>query len=167
MEERLRSHYESLTRVIEFTKTADGKAAPVLALQIAMVGTVAARFERLAPTLGRAPWDAESIVLVGLIVLYVVFVIGVVALAASVYLPRNPRTRGSLIYFEDIAAMSFESLKEQATSMDAETIERQLLGQIHTVSRIASLKMRRVRRAYYLSVPPVVLWLLLLGWSNF
>ena len=166
MEERLRSHYESLSRVIGFTRAADSKAAPALALQIALVGTVAARFERLAPVLGKWPWGVESVVLAGLLLLYAVFVIGVVALAASVYLPRNPRTGGSLIYFEDIAAMSLESLKERATSMDAKTIERQLLGQIHTVSRIASVKMRRVRWAYYLSVPSVVLWLILLGWGS-
>ena len=167
MEERLRSHYESLSRVIEFTRSADSKAAPALALQVALVGTVAARFERLAPILGGEPWGVETVVLAGLLLLYAVSVVGVVALAASVYLPRNPRTGTSLIYFEDIAAMSLGSLKEQATSMDAETIERQLLCQIHAVSRIASLKMRRVRWAYYLSVPSVVLWVILLGWGSF
>ena len=49
--ERLRSHYESLSRVIRFTRWADTKAAPVLALQVALVGTLAARSDRLAATL--------------------------------------------------------------------------------------------------------------------
>ena len=167
MEKRLRSHYESLSRAIGFTRAADGKAAPALALQVALVGTVAARFERLAPMLGREPWGVDSLALAGLLVLYALSAIGVVALAASVYLPRTPRTGGSLIYFEDIATMSLESLKKQATSMDAETIERQLLDQIHTVSGIASTKLRRVRWTYYLSVPSVVSWIILLGWSGF
>ena len=166
MEERLRSHYESLSRAIGFTRAADGKAAPALALQVALVGTVAARFERLVPMLGKESWGLDSLALAGLLALYVTSVVGVVALAASVYLPRNPRTGRSLIYFEDIAAMSLESLREQATSMDTETIERQLLDQIHAVSRIASIKMRRVRWAYYLSVPSVVLWVILLGWGS-
>ena len=47
MEERLRSHYESLSRVIRFTRTADAKAAPVLALQVALLGALATRFEEL------------------------------------------------------------------------------------------------------------------------
>ena len=166
MEERFRSHYESLSRAIEFTRTADSKAAPALALQVALTGTVAARFERLAPILDTEPWGVESVVLVVLLALYAVSVIGVVALAASVYLPRTPRTGGALIYFEDIAAMSLASLKEQATLMDAQTIERQLLEQIHAVSRIASVKMRRVRWAYYVSVPSLVSWVILLGWSS-
>ena len=167
MEERLKSHYESLSRAIGFTRTADSKAAPALAIQVALVGTVAARFERLAPIIGKEPWDVESVALGVLLVIYAFLVVGVVAFAASVYLPRNPRIGGSLIYFEDVAAMSLESLKKQATSMDAETIERQLLEQIHTVSRIASVKMRRVRWAYYLSVPSVVCWVILLGWGSF
>ena len=167
MEERLRSHYESLSRAIGFTRAADGKAAPALALQVALAGTVAARFERLAPIVGKEPWGVESAVLAGLLAIYAISVIGAVALAASVYLPRNPRTGGSLIYFEDIAAMSPESLREQATSMDAETIEHQLLDQIHTVSKIASTKMLRVRWAYYLSIPSVVLWVILLSWGSF
>ena len=166
VEARLQSHYESLSRAIAFTRTADGKAAPALALQVALVGTVAARFERLAPIIGKDTWGVEAALLTGLLALYAIFVISVVAFTASVYLPKNPRTGGSLIYFEDIAAMSLESLKEQATSMDAEIIEHQLLDQVHAVSRIASTKMRRVRWAYYLSFPSVVLWVVLLGWGS-
>ncbi len=167
MEERLRSHYESLARAIGFTRTADSKAAPALAIQVALVGTVAARFERLAPIIGKEPWDVESVALAVLLVIYAFLVVGVVAFAASVYLPRNPRTGGSLIYFEDVAAMSLESFREQATSMDAGTIERHLLDQVHAVSCIASAKMRRARWAYYLSVPSVVCWVMLLGWGSF
>ncbi len=167
MEERLRSHYESLTRAIGFTRAADGKAAPALALQVALAGTVAARFERLASIIGQEPRGLESIMLAVLLALYAISVIGVVALATSVYLPRNPRTGESLIYFEDIASMPLESFREQARQMDPSAMERQLLGQIHTVSGIASAKMRQVRWAYYMSVPSVVFWVILLGWGSF
>ncbi len=167
MEERIRSHYESLTRAIGFTRTADGKAAPALALQVALAGTVAARFERLVPIIGKDPWGVEAVVLTGLLSLYALSVIGVVALAASVYLPRNPPAGGSLIYFEDIASMPFESFREQARQMDEGAVEGQLLEQVHIVSGIASAKMRQVRWAYYMSVPSVVFWVILLGWSSF
>lgn len=139
----------------------------MLALQVALVGTVAARFERLAPIIGREPWDVESVALAVLLVVYAILVVGVVAFAASVYLPRNPKTGGSVIYFEDVAAMPLETFRKQAISMDAVTIERQLLDQVHAVSRIDSAKMRRVRWAYFFSVPSVMLWVVLLGWGPF
>ena len=47
MEDRLRSHYESLSRVIGFTRAADAKAAPVLALQVVLLGGLTTRFEDL------------------------------------------------------------------------------------------------------------------------
>ena len=166
MEERLKSHYESLSRAIGFTRSADTKAAPVLALQVAFVGTLAARFEGLAPILQKDPWGVEAFVLAGLIGLYVLFLIGVIALAVSVYLPTNPKTGRSLIYFEDVGAMPFETFAEQAKQMRPEAMEHQLLHQIYTVSRIASTKMRKVRRACVLSVPSVVLWVILLAWGS-
>ena len=165
MEERLKSHYESLTRAIRFTRSTDTKAAPVLALQVALVGTLAARVENLWLILAQDPSSAEALVLEGLIALYVAFLIAATVAAASVYLPKNPRTGRSLIYFEDIGAMPLDSFQEQARQMDVDAIERQLLDQIHAVSQIVSAKMRRVRWAYYLSVPTIVLWVILLAWG--
>ena len=166
MEERLKSHYESLSRAIGFTRSADTKVAPALALQIALVGTLAARFERYAPILSQETWGAEAVALAALMGLYALLLVSVVAIAASVYLPRNPKTGGSLIYFEDIAAMPSDEFKVHAGEMAPETIESQLLQQIHTVSGVASVKMRRVRWAYLLSAPSVVLWIVLLAWGS-
>ena len=53
--------------------------------------------------LSQGTWGGETVILVVLMTLYALLLVSVVALAASVYLPRNPRTGGSLIYFEDIA----------------------------------------------------------------
>ena len=167
MDERLRSHYESLSRAIAFTRSADTKAAPVLALQVALVGTLAARFEQIASNLSQELWGVESFVLVVLMVIYGLLLIVVIAIAASVYVPRNPRTGDSLIYYEDISKMPLESFSEQAGSMTPDVVESQLLHQIYTVSAIASTKMRRVRWAYFLSVPSVMLWVVLLGWGAF
>ena len=114
MEERLKSHYESLTRVIRFVRAADTKAAPVLGLQIALVGTLAARSDRLLTIIVEEPRDVESIILVTLIVLYSFLLVAVVGFAALVYVPINPRTGESLIYFEDIAAMDYELFESRA-----------------------------------------------------
>ena len=137
-----------------------------MALQIALVGTLAARFERYAPLFLEETWEAEAVVLGALLGVYALLFVSGVAIAASVYVPRNPRTGGSLIYFYDIGAMPFESFRVQASGTTPGKIECQLLHQIHTVSRIVSSKMRRVRLAYSLSVPSVLLWLSLLAWGS-
>ena len=66
MEERLRSHYESLSRVIRFTRTADAKAAPVLALQVALLGVLATRLAELYFVIAGGPWDVERAAVIGL-----------------------------------------------------------------------------------------------------
>lgn len=167
MEERLRSHYESLSRVIDFTKTADTKAAPVLLVQVALLGTLAARFDHLLPTLQKTGWGVDSAILGILLAVYGILVAASILTAVNVYLPRSPRTDGSLIYFEDISAMTLDSFRDKVSQLDSATIEDQLLDQIYRVSSIASAKMKRVRKAYYLSIPSLLLWLGLLAWSSF
>ena len=135
MDDRLKSHYESLARAITFVGSADRKAAPVLALQIALVGTLAARFEKLRPIVVSEHWCADRIFLIALIVLYVVFLLSAVVLAALVYIPINPKTGKSLIYFEDISSMNYDTFEAMAKQMTPETIEAQLIDQIHRVSK--------------------------------
>ena len=165
-EERLKSHYESLSRAIKFIQAADTKAAPVLGLQVALVGTLAARFDELWTSVGKFPWDTEGTMLAALLVLYLLFVIAVVIMAARVYMPTNPRTGKSLIYFEDISHMAYEAFEAQAKEVTPDQIESQLLDQIHRVSRIASKKMYRVRWAFILTGPSSILWLVLFVWGN-
>lgn len=166
MEERLKSHYESLSRSIAFTRSADAKAAPVLALQIAILGALAARFEKLVPVLFAESWCFEKAVLWVVLIAFVGFMLATVMMAARVYIPIHPRTGESLIYFEDIAAMRSESFAKRAKEMSSNAIEEQLLSQIHIVSQIASAKMRRVRRAFWLSAPSFVLGLIILAWGS-
>ena len=166
MEERLNSHYESLSRCIAFTRTADAKAAPVLALQIAILGALAARFEKLIPALSAEPWRFEGVFLWLVLGAYLVFMGAALSVAARVYMPTHPRTGQSLIYFEDIAAMRSEEFVKRSKEMSPDTIEEQLLSQIHTVSQIASAKMRRVRCAFWLSGVSLVLGLILLAWGS-
>ena len=166
MEERLKSHYDSLSRAIEFTRAADAKAGPVLALEVALVGTLAARMEGLWLILAEPPFGAEMIAVAVLLGLYVVLLVGSMAFAASVYIPRNPRTGRSLIHFEDIAGMLPDEFEERSRQLDADAIERQLINQVYAVSGIASTKMHRVRWAYWAGGASVVLWVLLLAWGS-
>ena len=166
MEERLRSHYESLSRVIGFTRTADAKAAPVLALQVALLGALATRFEELYRMIVSGPWDAERAAVIGLTIVYSLLLTAVIVLAALVYLPMNSKTSRSHIFFEDIAAMEWGEFQSAARNMSHDSIECQLLHQIYVVAGVASVKMRRVRRAIMISLPAILVWFALLAWSH-
>ena len=166
MEERLRSHYESLSRVIRFTRAADAKAAPVLALQVALLGALATRSEELYHMTASGPWNAESAAVIGLTIIYGFLLAIVIGLAAWVYMPMNAKTGESFIFFEDIAAMEWGDFQSAARNMSHDLVERQLIHQIYVVSRVASAKMRRVRWAIILSLPSIAAWLALLMWSH-
>ena len=166
MEERLKSHYESLSRVIWFVRMSDAKAAPVLALQVALVGTLVARIDHLRPIACGENGTAEQVGLISVAALYVVLVLAAAGMAAWVFKPTHGRTCESLIYFEDIAAISLDTFKGRSKNLSDEEIEDQLLQQVHAVSQIASTKMRRVDCAFVLSGLTVVLWLVLLGWGS-
>lgn len=165
VEHRLRSHYESLSRVIRFVRSADTKAAPVLGVHIALAGTLVARLDGLSSNIDGFGTLVSATIII-LIALYGAFSAAAVALAALVYVPINPKSGKCLIYFEDIAGMDYEDFESQAREMDETLIESQLVDQIHRVSRIASLKMRRVRWAFLLSTPTSALWLVLLAWGT-
>ena len=166
MEERLRSHYESLSRVIRFTRAADRKAAPVLALQVALLGALATRFDRLLSIVVAGPWDAERVSLLIVSGAFIVSLFTAFGLAAAVYVPRNPRTGKSYVFFEDIAAMGYSEFESAARNMSGDVIERQLIDQIYRVSQVARVKMKRVRWAIWSSVPAAALGVILLGWSS-
>ena len=161
----LSAHYESLARAIRFGRTSDAKAAPVLALHVALVGTLAARSDKLLAIIGPQPWSTEGYILIALIVLYAPLLLWIFALAGRVYVPINPKTGKSLIYFEDIASLDRKLFKCRAKGMSEEAIETDLVDQIHRISQIASDKMRYVRLAIHLSAPAVMLWLALFVWS--
>ena len=166
MEERLRLHYESLSRVIRFTRTADAKAAPVLALQIALLGALATRSEELYHLMISVPWGAERTAVIGLVIVYGLLLTAVIVLAAWVYLPMNGKTGRSLIFFEDIARMEWGEFQSAARNMSHDLIERQLLHQIYVVAGVASVKMRRVHWSIIISFPAILVWFALLAWSH-
>ena len=166
MEDRLRSHYESLDRVIRFVRYADTKAAPVLAVQIALLGTLATRLEKLQVVFVTDEWSVERIFVLLSIFLYLTFLSVAAALAALVYVPVNPKTGESVVYFEDISAMTYGDFRKKASAMTTDIIEDELLDQIFRISRIASIKMARVTRAFIFTVPSIILWFTLLAWSS-
>ena len=110
--------------------------------------------------------DVERVALVVVLGFFVASLLIAGWLAATVYMPRNPRTGKSNIFFEDIAAMEYTEFESAARNMSSDVMERQLIDQIYRVSRVASIKMKRVRWAIWSSAPAVALGLILLAWSN-
>lgn len=167
MEQRLKSHYESLARVVWFARMADFKAAPIIALQAALVGALATRADELWAIVKEYEWGWERGSVIGLLVIYGLSFLVAVLLAGLVYMPRNPKSgKGILIYFEDISDREFDEFAAQARQMRPETIERQLLQQIHAVSKVASTKMRWVGLAIWACVLSVIVWGVLMMFSN-
>ena len=164
MEIRLQSHYESLSRVIRFTRMADTKAGAVLALQFVLAGALATRLlDQVAPAIADNPVGVAGITITVVGLAYILSALAAVVLAVLVYAPATPKTGQSLIYFEDVAGMDYQQFIAAAMAMDTAEIERQLLEQIYRVSRIASSKMRLVRYAFWLSMVSVLTGITLLA----
>lgn len=167
METRLQSHYESLARVIRFTRMADTKAGAVLALQFVLAGVLATRLlDQLAPAIEKDPYGAVAIAVTLAGAVYVLSALAAVVLAVWVYVPATPQTGQSLIYFEDVAKLDCRQFAAAAMGMDAAEIERQLLDQIYRVSCIASRKMQRVRYAFWCSGLSILTGIILLALSG-
>lgn len=167
METRLQSHYESLSRVIRFTRMADTKAGAVLALQFVLAGALATRLlDQVAPAIAKDPVGVVGFAVTVAGLAYILSALAAVVLAVLVYAPATPKTGQSLIYFEDVAGMDCQQFIAAARAMDAAEIERQLLDQIYRVSCIARDKMRWVHRALGLSMASVLTGIVLLAVSG-
>ena len=165
MDERLHSHYQSLTRAIDFTKGADAKAAPVVILHVALIGALAFRAAPLFEKLSQCPWGFWEAALFVVMALYIISALGAIGVAGWVFLPRTQGEGKSLIYFEDIASMCQVCFQSKSKKLDVDLIEDRLLQQIFAVSKIASQKMRWVKCALILSGGAIALWVILLGWG--
>ena len=65
----------------------------MLALQVALLGALATRFEELYRMIVSGPWDAERAAVIGLTIVYSLLLTAVIVLAALVYLPMNEKNR--------------------------------------------------------------------------
>lgn len=167
METRLQSHYESLARVIRFTRMADTKAGAVLALQFVLAGALATRLlDQLAPVIAKDPYGAAALAVTLAGAVYILSALAAVVLAVWVYAPATPKTGQSFIYFEDVAKLDCQKFIAAAIKADAAEMERQLLEQIYRVSCIASRKMRLVRWAFWCSGLSILTGIILLALSG-
>ncbi len=163
MNERLHSHYVTLERIIGFTRVADTKAAPVLALQTALLTTLVSQAAKLSAILeGEGAGCFEQLTSLASLAVFLLTSATSFFFAGRVYVPMTPPAQGSLIYFEDIQRMGRGEFMARSEELSPSAIEEQLLDQIHRVSAITSQKMRFVRLSIMFSIPALASWAILL-----
>lgn len=163
---RIEHHTRTLDRNVRLTQMADAKAAPVLALQASLAAVAATQVNEIMTLFGDGRvLSAFSFLL---LVVYVIGGAGGWMQAALVYLPRAPkpglraRHGTSIVYFDDIQAMSFDEFAERSRHMRATELEIDLLRQVHVVAGIAAEKMRRVQLAFMASGIALSGWIALI-----
>ena len=177
MENRLQSHYETLSRVIRLIQAAEATAGVVLFVQFVMAGVLAILLlDQLDPAITKDPVGTAGIAVTLVGMTYILSALAAVGLVVWVYVPAvsvvrvyppaTTKTDRSLIYFTDIAELGFQKFIVAARGMDAAEIEPQIQELIYRVSRIASGKMRRVRYAFLLSGVSIITGIILLVWGG-
>jgi len=156
----------ALERITYLTQLADGKAAPLLALQATLAAVTVASADNFAGLFGGPALVAQTgaALLIGV---YASSAAVVLALTLSVYFPVLSRGHGSVLFFEDVRHMPFEQYARQTRSLTENEVEDDLMNMIHASSAIASTKFHQLRWAYVLSAISLATWLPLMGWANF
>lgn len=158
--DRAATHVATLDRVIAMTRSADSKAAPILALQVTLAAASVAQTGQLKSLLDpREAGAALFVVGIALAAVYLGASVVSLALAIQVFVPKTPLAGRSVAYFEDITRMSRAEFIALADSMSEAEIIDDLLAQVHAVSGIASQKFARVRLALYATAVALGAWL--------
>ena len=164
--ERNKSHLETLRRVIEFTKVADTKSAPLLALQTTLAGITVTQAPKIGSLLEEGNACATRVAALLLLAAYAVPAVASWGWAAWVYMPRARKTGTSLIYFEDIRHMDKAEFVSCSKTLTDEVLEENLIDQVYRVSTLASDKFRWVRRSIQCGAVALVAWIVLVAWAQ-
>lgn len=145
-----------LTRNLAWIATADAKIAPILAINTAMLGVIAA----LAPS--SSAWTISSAIfsaIAGLLLL------GSIICLVTASFPRLQGPKGSLIYFGGIAERDADTFVAELSKGITEEILRDFALQCHRNAQIAHSKYAYIKWAMillYSSVPPFLIDVFLL-----
>ena len=148
----LHEHLEKiLDRQLSWIQSADSKAAIVLPMSIAMIGSIAA----LAPK-ELCAWDSFSITLSAITSFFLL--LSVVFLGLSTF-PKTTGPEGSMIFFGGIASRSLEDYKEQSLKITSSTYTIDLINQIHRNAQIAGEKHMTIKRSI------ICLYIVIIPWA--
>lgn len=156
---RLRMHVATLDRTITFTRHADTKAAPLLALNATLAVATVAQTDQLHQALVADGVSLISALAWACLLSYAFLTVFSTVLAIRVFIPATPRTGNSIVYFEDIRAMGRDDFIYLGTRDPDDGLELDILTQIHAVSGIASRKFRWLRHSFVASLCALGFWL--------
>lgn len=139
-----------LGRNLGWIATADSKVAPILAVDTAMLGVLAALVPR------PSGWTFLQVAATSLAV--ALLLASVVCLVLAVF-PRTEGPRGSRVYFGSIAKMEREAYVTSILSGVTQELLQDFTRQCHRNAEIADAKFSYVRRAMLLVFFSIIPWL--------
>ena len=150
---QLHEHLERiLDRQLSWIQSADSKAAIVLPITIAMLGTIAA----LAPK-ELCAWDSLSITISAITSLLLLF--SIIYLGLTTF-PKTTGPDGSVIFFGGIASRSLEDYKEQTLTITSSMYTSDLINQVHRNAQIASEKHTTMKKSIICLYVVIIPWML-------
>jgi len=147
--EHLKDAREQLNLVLSFFPRVEAKLSTVLAVDTAMVATLAAS---VPPAHSISPWSAGTAM------------IAMTLLASSflfLYLGAFPNLRGgysSVIFFRDIAARNEGQYLQDYQSKTPESLKSDVLSQAWRNAEILTVKYRRLKAAFVTMACAIVPW---------
>lgn len=143
-------YFDLLKLQLDWVRTADGKVAPLFAIDLALLGS-------LASTFGAASDGMTSFALVtsGISAGFLVLSSACLALTG---IPRLEAPHASNVFFGGISKLDSRSFIEQMRSQNENALADDLLLQIHRNAQIAAKKYGWISKAYWLAYVGAVFW---------
>jgi Pycsar effector protein len=149
---------EQLDRTLAFFPRVDGKASGLFAINSAMLGVLAARFE---PT-DLAEWYTSLSAALTTVALVYSF--------TQLYLCAYPQLKGgggSYVYFQSIASRTESNFVDDFTKLEEKEWMRDLTAQIWRNSEILSAKYAALRHAFTGTLIALIPWALVISFTGF
>lgn len=139
-----------LSLQLEWVKTADSKVAPLFAINIAMLGLLAALVKLLpAWTIAAAIFCSIAAILLALSMLF---------LALAMF-PRLDGPKESNIFFDGIAKQAEDKYKLKMSLIDETEYQNDILSQTYRNAEIASSKYANIKFAFTFTFTSTLPWL--------
>lgn len=159
---------KSLDRISEWIRASDQKVSIFLAFQ-ALVLTQILPFGYKIVSNFYFLYHQYSLILIILGIFYLIFGVliagfSVIPNLKSIFHKSGSNQKKSLLYFNDISSMKFESYKEKIKDLTKEEYEDSLIQQIYVLSGIATKKHQQSTEsvtAFLLGILLLLVWILI------
>ncbi|MEQ1856245.1 MAG: Pycsar system effector family protein [Longimicrobiales bacterium] len=154
MSDRLDLIDRILGRNLDWVAAADGKVAPILAMDTAMLGVMAA----LVPS--ASSWRAVPAIMAGMA--SICLLVSLICLGAATF-PRLHGPKESLVFFGGITTVERSKYVERLLAVPPQEIHEDFAEQVHRNAEIAATKFGFVRTAMVFLFAAIPFWLVAIG----